>query len=123
MTVTDPSIYSSRQILLLAQLLHSSNISSLAKLKKTNENKLQALIHEWKLHKINGLNGATLNNTDSTIKLNTNNQLVELYGNLLEKYEVNGTEELTDTVYFKRIEELEGVIDKDKQLFRRILQE
>lgn len=122
MSVSDPSNYSSRQVLLLAQLLHSSSISSLKKLKATNENKLQSIIQQWKLHKINGLDGATLNNTDTTIKLNTNNQLIELYGKLLRKYEASNTEELADAAYFKRIEELEDIIDKDKQLFTNILQ-
>lgn len=123
MSVTDPSNYSSRQVLLLAQLLHSSNIASLDKLKASNENKLQSLIQQWKLHKINGLNGTTLNNTDLTIKLNTNNQLIELYGKLLSKYKVANTEELADVVYFKRIEELEYIINEDKQLFSSILNE
>lgn len=123
MSVTDPSNYSSRQVLLLAQLLHSSNITSLDKLKASNENKLQSLIQQWKLHKINGLNGTTLNNTDLTIKLNTNNQLIELYGKLLRKYKVANTEELADAVYFKRIEELEYIINEDKQLFSSTLNE
>ncbi|EMG49537.1 hypothetical protein G210_5661, partial [Candida maltosa Xu316] len=123
MSVTDPKYYSSRQILLLSQLLHTNDIDNYAKLKSFNPNKLQALISEWKQHKINGLNGQALNNTDSPIKLNTINQLLELYEKLLAKYEVDNTEELANTVYFMRIMELEDVIKKDQESFTEILQE
>ncbi|KAL6451084.1 hypothetical protein SBY92_001335 [Candida maltosa Xu316] len=116
MSVTDPKYYSSRQILLLSQLLHTNDIDNYAKLKSFNPNKLQALISEWKQHKINGLN-------DSPIKLNTINQLLELYEKLLAKYEVDNTEELANTVYFMRIMELEDVIKKDQESFTEILQE
>ena len=78
-STTNPGIYSARQILLLAQLLHSDNINNVDKLTSLNENKIQNIIIQWKQHKINHLNSATINNKDSTIKLQTTAQLVELY--------------------------------------------
>ena len=111
-STTNPGIYSARQILLLAQLLHSDNINNVDKLTSLNENKIQNIIIQWKQHKINHLNSATINNKDSTIKLQTTVQLVELYKNLLKKYEVTNTEELANAAYFKRMSELEGIIEK-----------
>ena len=86
-----------------------------------SENKIQNIITQWKQHKINHLNSATINNKDSAIKLQTNAQLVELYKNLLKKYEVNNTEELANAAYFKRINELKDIIEKDKQIFEETL--
>ncbi|KGR14429.1 hypothetical protein MG5_01168 [Candida albicans P57072] len=120
-STTNPGIYSARQILLLAQLLHSDNINNVDKLTSLNENKIQNIIIQWKQHKINHLNSATINNKDSTIKLQTTVQLVELYKNLLKKYEVTNTEELANAAYFKRMSELEGIIEKDKQMFEDTL--
>lgn len=120
-STTNPGIYSARQILLLAQLLHSDNINNVDKLTSLNENKIQNIIIQWKQHKINHLNSATINNKDSTIKLQTTAQLVELYKNLLKKYEVTNTEELANAAYFKRMNELEGIIEKDKQMFEDTL--
>lgn len=120
-STTNPGIYSTRQILLLAQLLHSDNINNVDKLTSLNENKIQNIIIQWKQHKINHLNSATINNKDSTIKLQTTAQLVELYKNLLKKYEVTNTEELANAAYFKRMSELEGIIEKDKQMFEDTL--
>ena len=120
-STTNPGIYSARQILLLAQLLHSDNINNVDKLTSLNENKIQNIIIQWKQHKINHLNSATINNNDSTIKLQTTVQLVELYKNLLKKYEVTNTEELANAAYFKRMSELEGIIEKDKQMFEDTL--
>lgn len=120
-STTNPGIYSARQILLLAQLLHSDNINNVDKLTSLNENKIQNIIIQWKQHKINHLNSATINNKDSTIKLQTTVQLVELYKNLLKKYEVTNTEELANAAYFKRMNELEGIIEKDKQMFEDTL--
>lgn len=120
-STTNPGIYSAKQILLLAQLLHSDNINNVDKLTSLNENKIQNIIIQWKQHKINHLNSATINNKDSTIKLQTTVQLVELYKNLLKKYEVTNTEELANAAYFKRMNELEGIIEKDKQMFEDTL--
>ncbi len=120
-STTNPGIYSAKQILLLAQLLHSDNINNVDKLTSLNENKIQNIIIQWKQHKINHLNSATINNKDSTIKLQTTAQLVELYKNLLKKYEVTNTEELANAAYFKRMNELEGIIEKDKQMFEDTL--
>ena len=120
-STTNPGIYSARQILLLAQLLHSDNINNVDKLTSLNENKIQNIIIQWKQHKINHLNSATINNKDSTIKLQTTVQLVELYKNLLKKYELTNTEELANAAYFKRMSELEGIIEKDKQMFEDTL--
>ncbi|CAX45489.1 conserved hypothetical protein [Candida dubliniensis CD36] len=121
MTNTNPDFYSARQVLLLAQLLHSDNINNVDKLTSLSENKIQNIITQWKQHKINHLNSATINNKDSAIKLQTNAQLVELYKNLLKKYEVNNTEELANAAYFKRINELKDIIEKDKQIFEETL--
>ena len=120
-STTNPGIYSARQILLLAQLLHSDNINNVDKLTSLFENKIQNIIIQWIQHKINHLNSATINNKDSTIKLQTTVQLVELYKNLLKKYEVTNTEELANAAYFKRMSELEGIIEKDKQMFEDTL--
>ena len=121
MTNTNPDFYSARQVLLLAQLLHSDNINNVDKLTSLSENKIQNIITQWKQHKINHLNSATINNKDSAIKLQTNAQLVELYKNLLKRYEVNNTEELANAAYFKRINELKDIIEKDKQIFEETL--
>ncbi|RLV94547.1 hypothetical protein JA1_001639 [Spathaspora sp. JA1] len=115
-SITDPETYNTRSILLLSQLLHINGIKTRDKLVTTPEDTISDILTQWKNHPSSKL--ANLH-----IKLNTVSQLIELYGNLLGRYNVGNTVELANAVYFDRIEELEGDISRYKQEFQEILQE
>ncbi|KAI5951273.1 hypothetical protein KGF54_004347 [Candida jiufengensis] len=114
--LTNPNTYTLRDILLLSQLLHINHIPTLKKLESIDHDLLVTILNEWKQHI-----STTLEH--STIKINTLNQLKELYIKLLEKYKVENTENLANEVYFLRIDELENIIQSKKEEFKMTLNE
>ncbi|KAG7666138.1 uncharacterized protein J8A68_000396 [[Candida] subhashii] len=113
-TVTNPSLYSIRDVLLLSQLLHINGIKGPQELDSASNDSINTILTEWKQHK-------TVQLENKVIKVNTKAQLKELYHKLLKKYQVESTEELANFVYFARIEELESDISQYKEEFREVL--
>ncbi|KAI5963783.1 uncharacterized protein KGF55_002663 [Candida pseudojiufengensis] len=114
--ITNPNSYTLRDVLLLSQLLHINHISNLDKLEKIDNALLVSILSTWKTHISTKLD-------HSNIKINTLNQLIDLYKKLLAKYNVENTESLANEVYFTRIDELEDTIAKKKIEFRNTLEE
>ncbi|CAI5757047.1 unnamed protein product [Candida verbasci] len=114
--ITDPEFYSLRDVLLLSQLLHTNHIGTLETLKSSNEDKLYDIIQKFTSHKSFKLE-------NKVVKLSTIEQLVELYSNLFKYYDVDTTADLANYVYYKRIEELENIIEDKKSEFQQVLNE
>lgn len=112
--VTNPNLYTLRDILLLSQLLYTNKIQTQQDLDSIAPNLVETILHQWKTHVSTQLE-------HKSIKVNTLNQLKELYRKLLEVYRVNDTESLANEVYYLRIEELEGTIEIKKKEFRTVL--
>ncbi|KAI5969263.1 hypothetical protein CANMA_001710 [Candida margitis] len=112
--VTNPNLYSLRDILLLSQLLHINKIQTLQDLESIDNDLFEGILSQWKTHISTQLQ-------HKTIKVNTLNQLKELYRKLLDKYKVDNTESLANEVYYMRIEELEDTIEKKRDEFTAVL--
>lgn len=112
--ITNPNLYSLRDVLLLSQLLHTHKIQTLEDLESINRNLFENILHQWKTHVSTQLQC-------KTIKISTLNQLKELYRKLLEKYKVENTESLANKVYYMRIEELESIIELKRKEFATVL--
>ncbi|KAK6459493.1 uncharacterized protein RJT20DRAFT_5063 [Scheffersomyces xylosifermentans] len=114
--ITNPSTYSKRDILLLAQILHSHGVLDSERLSRAADSRIQTILAEWKNHKV-----VKLENTQ--IKVNTRLQLQELYANLLKSYQVKDTTELANVAYYSRLEYLEKSLQEYKQEFQETLKE
>ena len=112
--VTNPNLYTLRDVLLLSQLLHTNKIQTQQDLDSIAPDVLETILHQWKTHVSTQLE-------HKSIKVNTLNQLKELYRKLLEVYKVNDTESLANEVYYLRIEELESTIEMKKKEFSTVL--
>ncbi|EDK42252.1 hypothetical protein PVL30_000421 [Lodderomyces elongisporus] len=113
-SITNPDNYTLRDTLLISQLLHINKIATIEDLEKTDPKLITKILDEWKNHISTRLE-------EKIIKINTLNQLKDLYKRFLAKYGVGDTESLANVVYFKRIEELKKVIEEKKIEFKTVL--
>lgn len=111
---TNADDYNERDVLILSQLLHLKGISDLEKLEACDDSVISTVLYDWKNH-------VSYKMENRLIYISTHDQLVDLYKNLLTKYEVINTVQLANTVFVMRIAELESNIDEYKQEFKEVL--
>ncbi|CAK9436103.1 uncharacterized protein LODBEIA_P06610 [Lodderomyces beijingensis] len=114
--ITNANNYTLRDTLLISQLLYINHIATLEDLEKIDPSLLESILNEWKTHISTRLE-------QKTIKINTLNQMKDLYKNMLKKYKADTTETLANQVYFLRMSELEQTITQKKSEFQAILNE
>lgn len=113
-TITNPAIYSTRDVLLISQLLHINGIKNAKELDSASSDLIDTILTEWRDH-------YTVKLENKSIKIRTKAQLKELFQKLLTRYQVDSTEELANSAYFARIDELESDISRYKNQFREVL--
>ncbi|KAK6459889.1 hypothetical protein DFJ63DRAFT_315765 [Scheffersomyces coipomensis] len=114
--ITNPATYSQREILLLSQLLYVNNLQDEKSIDSASDELISTILTEFKNHVVMKLD-------NKQIKLNTKIQLKELYSNLLAQNGVNNTEDLANTTYFGRMDQLNQQIAHHKQEFVDTLQD
>ncbi|CUM64981.1 uncharacterized protein PRCAT00002599001 [Priceomyces carsonii] len=115
---TSPENYSQRDLLLLSQLLYTNGLLDVSSL-TANTKKLDEIIQEWFDHKSTKLSLAS-----GTLHITippTPNQVLSLYDKLLAQSDCDNTTDLANFLYYNRIEELERIIDEQKNEFNSIL--
>lgn len=117
--LTSLECYNTRDLLLLAQILHKNGLfTKQSILEATN---LDEITEEWFTHKSSRLSRA-MDSEDFSAKP-TNEQLIKLYDNLISKYQAIDTTDLANKLYYGRIQELEDFINNSKVEFKRKLEE
>lgn len=118
-TSMDPASYTSRDLLLLTQLLHTAGLIAPENVQSAQ---LDEIAQKWFDHKCTQL--ACQLGEFPLSKAPTGTQIWELYSNMLEGNEnCKNTTDLANTFYFQRLGELETKIKSAKSEFKTFLGE
>lgn len=117
-TVTDPTSYTSKDLLLLTQLLHGR---ALIKPEEVAKADLTEIAKQWFEHKSTQISRST--REFPLTKAPSGHQVLKLYENMLENNEKCATTtDLANFYYFNRVAELEDKLTQEKGRFKRLLE-
>lgn len=117
---TDPESYTSKDLLLLTQLLHGQGLIDPTDV--TSSILLSDIANEWFNHKSTQLSRSL--NEFPLSKAPSGQQVLRLYENMLAANEkCANTTDLANSFYFARMEELENKLAQDKERFKELLEE
>lgn len=118
--ITSPESYTSKDLLLLSQLLHTQGLIEPESVKEYED--LDGIGYDWFHHDSTQLLRRTHEN--SLTRPPAGDQILALYENMLaENPECKTTTDLANKYYFARVHELEHRIQKDKEDFKALLGE
>lgn len=118
MTSTDPDHYNNRDILLFLQILHTRGLIDPSSVTNLDKSTLEEISQQWFNHKstkLSIINGLEIESPW------TPQEVVQLYQNLLEKYEGGNTTTMANTVYSNRIQELETKLGSSQDKFHELI--
>lgn len=117
--ITDPASYTSKDLLLLTQLLHGRTLIKSEDVAKAD---LTQIAKQWFEHKSTQISRST--KEFPFTKAPSGQQVLKLYENMLEKNEKCATTtDLANTYYFQRVAELEEKLTQEKGRFKQLLEE
>lgn len=118
-TIIDPASYTSRDLLLLSQILHTSGLVSP---ESVHSAKLDTIGKKWFDHKCTQL--ARRLGEFPLSEAPSGTQVEQLYSEMLEKNpNCKNTTDLANTFYFRRLAELDESITDAKSQFKALLGE
>lgn len=118
-TITDPASYTSRDLLLLTQILHTAGLIAPENVQSA---KLDEIAHKWFDHKCTQL--ARELGEFPVAEAPTGHIVSSLYSKMLESNPTcKNTTDLANTYYFQRLGELEKNINGAKADFKNLLGE
>lgn len=119
--VTNPLIYSKRDLLLLLQLLHTNGLIDPSTITNcSNPKLLEQISHDWYNHKSTKLSLINGLEVEEPWEIN---DMVQLYKNLLDLYPGGNTTTMADAIYGERIKELETKLGTSQDQFYRLINE
>ena len=117
MSLTDPDYYSSRDLLLFSQLLHTYGLILPESVE--NYDNMDMICQKCFDHQ------STRLSVEYGLEIEkpwTAKEAVELYKKLLEKYECGNSTELANIVYAERVRELEAKVGRSQEEFSGLLE-